>query len=113
MVLAPTRELAVQIGKEAEKLVLMHKKQQRGAFQSLLSSQVVYGGSSKKEDITKFHREGLPTILVATPGRLKDHLCVLYCIVLYCIVLYCTLRVIARKETKIPFLTLKVNGRQA
>ena len=83
LVLAPTRELAVQIGKEAEKLVLMHKKQQRGAFQSLLSSQVVYGGSSKKEDITKFHREGLPTILVATPGRLKDHLCVLYCIVLY------------------------------
>lgn len=70
LVLAPTRELAAQIGTEAEKLLLMHNKQQGT---SKLSSQVVYGGSSKKEDIRKFQKQ-LPTILVATPGRLKDHL---------------------------------------
>ncbi len=67
LILAPTRELAAQIGKEAEKLVDMHKHNNK------ISSQVVYGGSSKQEDISKFQK-GLPTILVATPGRLKDHL---------------------------------------
>jgi ATP-dependent helicase YprA (DUF1998 family) len=70
LVLAPTRELAAQIGMEAEKLLMMHNKQQGT---SKLSSQVVYGGSSKKEDIRRFQKR-LPTILVATPGRLKDHL---------------------------------------
>ena len=66
LILAPTRELAAQIGKEAEKLLAMHKHHK-------LSSQVLYGGSSKQDDISKF-KKGLPTILVATPGRLKDHL---------------------------------------
>ncbi len=66
LILAPTRELAAQIGKEAEKLLAMHKHHK-------LSSQVVYGGSSKQDDISKL-KKGLPTILVATPGRLKDHL---------------------------------------
>jgi ATP-dependent RNA helicase MSS116 len=70
LVLAPTRELAAQIGTEAEKLLIMHNTQQGT---SKLSSQVVYGGSSKKEDIRRFQKQ-LPTILVATPGRLKDHL---------------------------------------
>lgn len=69
LVLAPTRELAAQIGKEAEKLLSVHRKHGRHN----LSSQVVYGGSSKKEDEEAF-RNCLPTILVATPGRLKDHL---------------------------------------
>ena len=69
LVLAPTRELAAQIGKEAEKLLSVHRKHGRHN----LSSQVIYGGSSKKEDIDAFHKN-LPTILVATPGRLKDHL---------------------------------------
>jgi ATP-dependent RNA helicase MSS116 len=65
LILSPTRELAAQIAKEAERLVAQHD--------SSITSQVVYGGSSKREDIERFNT-ALPTILVATPGRLKDHL---------------------------------------
>ena len=72
LVLSPTRELAAQIGKEAEKLISVHNSTTNDKHQKL-TSQVVYGGSSKKEDVQHF-QHGLPTILVATPGRLKDHL---------------------------------------
>ena len=65
LILSPTRELAAQISKEAEWLVAQHGPE--------LTSQVVYGGSSRREDIDRFNKQ-LPTILVATPGRLKDHL---------------------------------------
>ena len=65
LVLSPTRELAAQIAKEAELLVAQHDKN--------ITAQVIYGGSSKQEDINRFSSQ-LPTILVATPGRLKDHL---------------------------------------
>eukprot|EP00934_Nitzschia_sp_Nitz4_P006447 Nitzschia sp. Nitz4//scaffold38_size140716//3290//5386//NITZ4_003124-RA/size140716-processed-gene-0.24-mRNA-1//1//CDS//3329550009//6437//frame0 len=65
LILSPTRELAAQISKEAERMVASHNE--------MITSQVVYGGSSKREDIERFNRK-LPTILVATPGRLKDHL---------------------------------------
>ncbi|KAL3944352.1 MAG: hypothetical protein SGBAC_001556 [Bacillariaceae sp.] len=65
LVLSPTRELAAQIAKQAERLVQYHD--------SGITSQVMYGGASKNEDI--YHlSERSPTILVATPGRLKDHL---------------------------------------
>ena len=76
LILAPTRELAAQIGKEAEKIFALHNdvsRSERGGNKKLLSSQVVYGGSSRKEDVQRF-QDRLPTILVATPGRLKDHL---------------------------------------
>ena len=69
LVLSPTRELAAQIAKEADRLVATHE--------STITSQVVYGGASKKEDIDSFNQQ-LPTILVATPGRLKDHLASTY-----------------------------------
>jgi ATP-dependent RNA helicase MSS116 len=65
LVLSPTRELAAQISKETERLVDQHGPE--------ITSQVVFGGSSRREDIEKFQRR-LPTVLVATPGRLKDHL---------------------------------------
>jgi ATP-dependent RNA helicase MSS116 len=65
LVLSPTRELALQIAKEAERLVEQHD--------SSITSMVIYGGSSKDEEIHRFSTQA-PTILVATPGRLKDHL---------------------------------------
>jgi ATP-dependent RNA helicase MSS116 len=65
LILSPTRELAAQIAQEAERLVASHDNS--------ITSQVVFGGAPKREDIERFERQ-LPTILVATPGRLKDHL---------------------------------------
>lgn len=62
VVISPTRELASQIGDEAEKLLSFH----RG-----MSTQVVFGGTKTSRDISRL-KEKLPTVLVATPGRLKD-----------------------------------------
>ena len=64
LVIVPTRELAIQIGDEAEKLLLHH---------SGLFVQVMYGGKKLVRDINSLNR-CLPTVLVATPGRLLDHL---------------------------------------
>eukprot|EP00548_Thalassiothrix_antarctica_P001302 CAMPEP_0194144574 /NCGR_PEP_ID=MMETSP0152-20130528/13613_1 /TAXON_ID=1049557 /ORGANISM="Thalassiothrix antarctica, Strain L6-D1" /LENGTH=683 /DNA_ID=CAMNT_0038844493 /DNA_START=151 /DNA_END=2202 /DNA_ORIENTATION=- len=63
LVLSPTRELAIQIGEQAKKLLTYHKD---------LSVQTVYGGSKITKDISQFNK-CLPSILVATPGRLLDH----------------------------------------
>mmetsp|Transcript_33491 Transcript_33491/g.38314 ORF Transcript_33491/g.38314 Transcript_33491/m.38314 type:complete len:799 (-) Transcript_33491:30-2426(-) len=71
LILAPTRELAAQIHKEAEKLLSVFDNHRD--LSSKLSAQVIYGGLSKDEDVRQF-QSLLPTILVATPGRLKDHL---------------------------------------
>lgn len=64
LVIAPTRELAIQIGQEAEKLLLHH---------SDLSVQVMYGGVTIARDVNVLSKR-LPSILVATPGRLIEHL---------------------------------------
>lgn len=64
LVVSPTRELATQIGDQAEKLATYH----RG-----MSVQVMFGGTNMKRDITRLSQK-TPTILVATPGRLLDHL---------------------------------------
>jgi len=64
LVVSPTRELAMQIGEQARALTSCHDG---------LNSQVMYGGSSRGEDVRKLERS-LPAILVATPGRLNDHL---------------------------------------
>eukprot|EP00985_Skeletonema_marinoi_P011010 scaffold5184_cov155-Skeletonema_marinoi.AAC.2 len=63
LVIAPTRELAIQIGDEAETL-LSHLD---------LSVQVMYGGTKMARDINAMNKR-LPAIMVATPGRLMDHL---------------------------------------
>ena len=64
LIVAPTRELALQIGHEAEKLLSHH---------SDLSLQVMYGGTKMARDMNAMNQR-LPSILVATPGRLLDHL---------------------------------------
>jgi ATP-dependent RNA helicase MSS116, mitochondrial len=64
LVVSPTRELATQIGDQAEKLAMFH----RG-----MTVQVMFGGTNMKRDITRLSQK-TPTILVATPGRLLDHL---------------------------------------
>ena len=43
------------------------------AHNNSITSQVIYGGASKREDIRRFEKN-IPTILVATPGRLNDHI---------------------------------------
>ncbi|KAL7438858.1 hypothetical protein ACHAXH_004969, partial [Discostella pseudostelligera] len=62
LVISPTRELAMQIGNEAEKLLTYHKD---------MSVQVVFGGTKVDRDVSRLKKQ-LPTVLVATPGRLKD-----------------------------------------
>ena len=62
LVISPTRELASQIGDEAEKLLTFHRD---------MSVQVVFGGTKTTRDVSRF-KSKMPTVLVATPGRLKD-----------------------------------------
>jgi superfamily II DNA/RNA helicase len=64
LIISPTRELATQIAGQAEKLLTFHAN---------MNVQVVFGGTKVQRDISQFQRK-IPTILVATPGRLFDHL---------------------------------------
>lgn len=61
LVLAPTRELAIQIGEEMSELA---------AFMSHVRIAVVYGGRSIGNQIEEVRHK--PQIIVATPGRLID-----------------------------------------
>ena len=63
VVLAPTRELALQIG---EKLTQLAK------FIKGVRIAVLYGGQSISKQITLLKRR--PQIIIATPGRLLDHM---------------------------------------
>lgn len=64
LIVSPTRELATQIGDQAEKLLSFHRN---------MRVQVVFGGTKITKDINTLNRN-VPTVLVATPGRLLDHL---------------------------------------
>ncbi|KAG6856979.1 hypothetical protein H0H87_011368 [Tephrocybe sp. NHM501043] len=64
LVLAPTRELALQIEKEAQILIEHHKHMSVGH---------VIGGLGHVKSLNTILKQQ-PTILVATPGRLFDHL---------------------------------------
>mmetsp|Transcript_21286 Transcript_21286/g.32768 ORF Transcript_21286/g.32768 Transcript_21286/m.32768 type:complete len:691 (+) Transcript_21286:213-2285(+) len=66
LILSPTRELAFQIGEQTRAISSAHGPKR-------LSHQTIVGGSSKHEDTKRFHKK-LPSVLVATPGRLLDHL---------------------------------------
>lgn len=72
IILSPTRELAIQTADQAEQLLQFQPKTNRLAVACL------YGGVKMQRDMrllaggTSPHR--LPAILVATPGRLLDHL---------------------------------------
>lgn len=63
LVLCPTRELAIQVHKEFEKLT---KYEENVAVVS------VYGGQNIDRQLNALKRD--PQIIVATPGRLMDHL---------------------------------------
>ena len=64
LVLSPTRELATQTAEEAKDLL---------TFVSPSKVMTVLGGTSMAKDVAAF-RQGPPVVLVATPGRLDDHL---------------------------------------
>ena len=63
VVLAPTRELALQIGDELTRLA---------SFIQGVRIAVIYGGQSISKQITALKRK--PQIIIATPGRLLDHM---------------------------------------
>ena len=63
IVLAPTRELALQIGEELTRLA---------HFIQGVRIAVIYGGQSISRQITALKRK--PQIVIATPGRLLDHM---------------------------------------
>jgi ATP-dependent RNA helicase RhlE len=62
LILAPTRELALQIFDSIEKLGRSHR----------ISATVIVGGSDMQAQIRGLRQR--PDILVATPGRLLDHM---------------------------------------
>ena len=62
LILAPTRELAIQIGDELRSL-LTHYQNLRVA--------VLYGGQKMEPQLQQLKKK--PQIVVATPGRLMDH----------------------------------------
>lgn len=65
LVISPTRELAQQIADEATMLMTYIKGS---------TIQVVVGGTPINRDLSQMRSSGPPTLLVATPGRLIDHL---------------------------------------
>jgi len=69
LVLAPTRELAVQISEEAEKVVKYSRccREHPGGIRSVC----FYGGGRKSDQLRQFTFDG-SHIVVATPGRLMD-----------------------------------------
>lgn len=66
LVLAPTRELAVQINSVADGLL------RRGKQHSDLSSVVLYGGAPKIQQLQALRHRRHVHLMIATPGRLLD-----------------------------------------
>ena len=64
LILAPTRELAIQIAEEARLLLTFHSKD--------LSVMSMYGGTKMQRDTVLLNKQ-LPTVLVAVPGRFLEH----------------------------------------
>ncbi|MBR4087280.1 MAG: DEAD/DEAH box helicase, partial [Clostridia bacterium] len=62
LILAPTRELAMQIGEELRGLL---------TFYQGIRVAVLYGGAGMEGQIRQLEKK--PQIIVATPGRLMDH----------------------------------------
>ena len=63
LILAPTRELAIQIGDELRGLLTYYQG---------IRVAVLYGGASIGPQIKALEKK--PQIIVATPGRLSDHI---------------------------------------
>ncbi|KAG8462456.1 hypothetical protein KFE25_010281 [Diacronema lutheri] len=66
LILAPTRELAQQTAREAERLC--------AHLVPAVRVQAMIGGSPVERERTQLRRAGLGDVLVATPGRIADHL---------------------------------------
>lgn len=64
IIIAPTRELAIQIADQAEALLTFHNN---------LSVACMYGGTKLQRDVRMLSGPRLPAVLVATPGRLLEH----------------------------------------
>jgi len=73
LVLAPTRELAVQIGKVAEGLMKPSWDVEGGKRQGL-NSAVLYGGARRTDQLETLRFQRTTHLVVATPGRLLDFL---------------------------------------
>ena len=68
LVISPTRELAQQIAAETSKLLTFHELKYRKVVTCV-------GGTNKNADLREFSQSNTPiVVLVATPGRLLDHL---------------------------------------
>lgn len=67
LIISPTRELALQIAKECTSLTSFL------TGKNALECHVAFGGTARASNLSKF-MSGSPSILVATPGRLKDYL---------------------------------------
>lgn len=65
LIISPTRELAQQIATEAKMLMTFVKR---------MTSHLVVGGTNIRSDLALIRRDRAPTVLIATPGRLLDHL---------------------------------------
>lgn len=65
LVMTPTRELAQQIAKECDRLTAQ--------LAQPLECHIAVGGTARASTLNRFMK-GAPSILVATPGRLKDYL---------------------------------------
>ena len=63
LILAPTRELSIQIAEDLQDLC---------RFKPGLKVVVAYGGQPIKKQLTQLEKK--PQIIVATPGRLQDHM---------------------------------------
>ncbi|KAL3798863.1 hypothetical protein HJC23_004651 [Cyclotella cryptica] len=70
LVICPTRELAIQIHSTSQLLAASHSNSSESVR---MTTQVMYGGVSKEKDVQKLEQK-LPFVLVATPGRLLDHM---------------------------------------
>jgi len=62
IILAPTRELAIQVAKEIQSFAVKQSP----------TVTVVYGGNSMHNEITALRKN--PTIVVGTPGRMQHHI---------------------------------------
>ena len=65
LIIAPTRELVIQIADQANAVL---------SFHSDMEVCDMYGGTSMRRDIRNLSGKSLPAVLVATPGRLLEHL---------------------------------------
>lgn len=65
IIIAPTRELAIQIADQAKSLT---------SFINDFDVACIYGGTKMQRDMRLFGGPRMPSIVVATPGRILEHL---------------------------------------